>query len=35
MIRNAVIALVALFASAGTLTGTVTVLDAQVQTQVA
>lgn len=35
MIRNALIALVAFFAAAGTLSGTVTVLDAQAQTQLA
>lgn len=35
MIRNALFALVALFAATGTLTGTATILDAQVQTQTA
>ena len=33
MIRNALFALIALFATTGTLTGTTTILDAQVQTQ--
>ena len=33
MIRNALFALVALFAATGTLTGTATILDAQVQIQ--
>ena len=35
MIRNAIIAFVALFTTAGTLSATVNILDAQVQTQVA